>query len=524
MNDQSYPRIKLNLIVFSLCLLLAACTSSNQPDGPFDIPVPQTEAATENVITENRADYFVDYVEDECPFDVSADEGITCGYLTVPEDRTVEDGLTLDIAVAIIDSLSDNPQPDPVLYLDGGPGGSALVGIDDWLESAVREERQIILFDQRGTGFSWPNLDCPETDAFDAGDVPEGVPRIEAVEECRDRLRSIGADLAKYNSAASAADVADLRRMLQIDEWNLFGISYGTRLALTVLRDHPAGVRSVVIDSVYPPNVDAYTESAKTQADAILAMVRGCAADADCSAWYPDLETELLNAIDDLNAEPFETEDAFYVGDDLVNALVSALYDSELITQLPMAISEAALGNHDLWLSLEEGEGEEGASRRRQLLRQDDFDPEDSQGMFYSVECHEETPFGDIDAAYDLMADYPPQIAEPLLAELEELYEVCAIWGADEADAIEGQAVESTIPTLILTGEYDPVTPPSWAQLAAETLSDHLYVEVPRGGHSVTSDGSCTEQIVVAFVDSLETNSAAVDVSCVQEVRPFEGP
>lgn len=475
-----------------------------------------------------------EFFEDECPFESSADEPFRCGYLLVPEDRSKEDGLTVEIAVVIIESHSSAPKPDPILYLEGGPGGSALLGIDDWLESPLRDEREIILFDQRGTGFSWPNLDCPETDAFESGEAPEGVLQIEAVETCRDRLRDFGVDLTAYNSAASAADVADLRVALGIEEWNLFGISYGTRLALTVMRDYPSGIRSVVLDSVYPPNVDAYTVGAQTQADSILALLDACAADDDCSEWYPNLEEELFSVIDMLNTQPVEADEYFYYGDDLVNALISSLYDSEQIPQLPFVINEAVNGNHDAWIDLSEGgfQARKGyldnaqlhlwRQVQRQAQRQDVAeDPEDAQGMFYSVECHEEAPFGNMELARDMMEDYPVQLAEPLLAELEEFYAACAIWGADEAGEIEREAVVSDIPTLLLAGELDPVTPASWAQLAAETLSTHFYVEIPRGGHSVSSDGDCVMGIIVDFYNDAST---APDAECARAPRPFAGP
>lgn len=475
-----------------------------------------------------------EFFEDECPFEASADEPFRCGYLLVPEDRSKEDGLTVELAVVIIESHSDAPQPDPVLYLEGGPGGSALLGIDDWLESPLRDEREIILFDQRGTGFSWPNLDCPETDAFETGEAPEGVLQIEAVEACRDRLRDFGVDLTAYNSASSTADVADLRVALGIDKWNLFGISYGTRLALTVMRDYPAGIRSVVLDSVYPPNVDAYIVGAQTQADAILALLDTCAADDDCGSWYPNLEQDLYDVVDMLNVEPIETDDSYFTGDDLVNALITSLYDSTQIPELPFAIDEAVNGNHDAWIDLSSGgfQARKGylnnaqhhfwRQLQRQAQRQDVAeDPEDAQGMFYSVECHEEAPFGNMKQARDMMDDYPIQLAEPLLAELEEFYAACSIWGADEADGIEREAVFSDIPTLLLAGELDPVTPPSWVRLAAETLSNHFYVEIPRSGHSVSSDGDCVMGIIVDFYDDTMT---APDAECSRSPRPFAGP
>ena len=181
----------------------------------------------------------------------------------------------VNLAVAIIHAGGVRPRTDPILYLEGGPGGSALADPDYWLESLLHTSRDIILLDQRGTGFSLPSLDCPETDAYTKEEDYGYDSMVAAATACRDRLTLDGVDLAQYNSANSAADVEDLRLALGIDKWNLYGVSYGTRLALTVMRYFPAGVRSVVLDSVYPPNVKGYTEDPANSIAAIEKLTQG---------------------------------------------------------------------------------------------------------------------------------------------------------------------------------------------------------------------------------------------------------
>jgi pimeloyl-ACP methyl ester carboxylesterase len=151
------------------------------------------------------------------------------------------------------------PKPDPILFLTGGPGGSGLAegpGVaKDW-----RPDRDVIFLDQRGALKSEPFLSCPEIDNFMAHTVglswssPSTAKQdAAATRTCRHRLAAVGADLAAYNTTESASDVADLRIAMGIDRWNIYGISYGSDLALQVLRDHPAGIRSLVIDAVLPP-------------------------------------------------------------------------------------------------------------------------------------------------------------------------------------------------------------------------------------------------------------------------------
>ena len=281
-------------------------------------------------------------------------ENITCGYLTVPENRADPNSVYVNLAVAIIHASGTRPRTDPILYLEGGPGGSALADPDYWLESLLHTSRDIILLDQRGTGFSLPSLDCPETDAYSAEEDSGYASMVAAATACRDRLTLDGVDLTQYNSANSAADVEDLRLALGIDKWNLYGVSYGTRLALTVMRDFPEAVRAVVLDSVYPPNVKGYTEDPANSIAAIETLVKGCAGDEECAGAFPNLKKRFYRVVADLNKTPVEVGDYTYTGDDLVNFLFNSLYDTTLIPYLPLAIYAASEGNYDPWVKLDE--------------------------------------------------------------------------------------------------------------------------------------------------------------------------
>ncbi len=462
-----------------------------------------------------------------CPFEVLHGEDITCGYLTVPENRTDPDSVYVNLAAAIIHAGGVRPRPDPILYLEGGPGGSVLADPDYWLDSLLHTSRDIILFDQRGTGFSVPSLDCPETDAYTNEEGSGYASMVAAAEACRDRLTLDGVDLAQYTSANSAADVEDLRHALGIDQWNLYGVSYGTRLALTVMRDYPEGVRVAVLDSVYPPNVAGYTEDPANSIAAIEKLAKGCAGDGECADAFPDLKRRFYRVVADLNKRPVAVGDYTYTGDDLVNFLFNALYDTTLIPYLPLVIYAASEGNFDPWVKLDEYAN--GAAYNREpggvrvpLPRQDAeslVNDADAQGMFYSVECNEAVIFSDYAKAAELVAEYPKSVTEGLLASLEETFAVCAIWGAGEAAAVESQAVHSDIPTLVTAGEYDPVTPARWGRLARRTLPNSFYVEMPRGGHGVTFVDECGERIVRAFFNRPHRQPAT---SCMEdEYYPF---
>jgi pimeloyl-ACP methyl ester carboxylesterase len=462
----------------------------------------------------------------DCPFEVLADEEISCGYLTVPENRDDPAGNYANLAVAILHASGTRPRQDPILYLEGGPGGSALADPDYWLESLLHTSRDIILLDQRGTGYSLPSLDCPEVDAYDAGEDTGYESTLDAYRACRDRLVLDGVDLTQYNSAASAADVEALRLALGYDEWNLYGVSYGTRLALTVMRDFPDGVRAVVLDSVYPPNAPGYTEDAANSIAAIETLIQGCADDEECAAAFPSLRRRFYRVVADLNASPVEIDGYETTGDDLVNFLFNALYDTALIPYLPLVIYAASEENYEPWTVLDEyANGDEfsapaaGAAARPRQDGEPPANDADAQGMFYSVECNEAVVFGDYARAAELVADYPAAITEGLLASLEETFAICDLWGAGEAAAVEHRPVSSELPALILAGEYDPVTPARWARLAQETLPNSFYVEMPRGGHGVSFVDECGQRVVRAFLNRPDQRPAT---SCMEdEYYPF---
>ncbi|MFN8420465.1 MAG: alpha/beta fold hydrolase [Anaerolineae bacterium] len=213
----------------------------------------------------------------ELPEGVVEGENITCGYLIVPEDRSNPSGSTIQLAYAVLSASTESSKSDPVIYLAGGPGGNAVGTIADWVEAPYLQDRDFILLDQRGTGYSLPSLNCPESEQEEEN----------ATQTCHDRLISEGINLQAYNSVENAADVADLRLALGYEEWNLFGISYGTRLALTVMRDHPDGVRSVVIDSVYPPEISSWEEYGVNTADVFHRLFEACANDQSAVATIP---------------------------------------------------------------------------------------------------------------------------------------------------------------------------------------------------------------------------------------------
>src|SRR4051812_36460587 len=194
------------------------------------------------------------------PKPLDSDPAYSCGYLTVPVDHVHSAGPTLKIAVARVKAVSPNPKLDPIVYLTGGPGVSGFIRAPGVVKKGLNADRDVIFVDQRGTLHADPFLNCPEIDTFGVaslGLAPTAArtetAHLAATDGCHARLRASGYNLTTFDTAQNAADIADLRTALGIKEWNIYGVSYGSDLALTILRAHPAGVRSVVVDGVVPP-------------------------------------------------------------------------------------------------------------------------------------------------------------------------------------------------------------------------------------------------------------------------------
>ena len=453
----------------------------------------------------------------ECRFEPPAWETVTCHDLVVLQDRSDPAAGALHLHVAVYPADSTQPQGDPVVFLTGGPGATALIDYEDFSAYPFRLERDLIVMDQRGTGSSRPSLACPETDPVDLLADGSGFRQHEALERCRERLEDDGVRLRSYSGADIADDLTELRGALGIDRWNLYGISYGSRLALTVMRDHPDGIRSVILDGAYPPQVDLYAEGALNASRAFARLFAACAADTSCARDHPDLEDRLWDLVADLDQEPLTVEqpggDAEWQvsGAAFLSFVFDSLYYADAIPTLPAAIGEVEAGRTEALLSYLEGYA------HGHDLSHDQYDI--SEGMHFAAQCREERPFTDR-AAYqersrflrdDVVAHFDPGID----------FMICDTWQVPPAPAIENEPVTSAIPTLLLSGEFDPITPPSWATLAAETLERSFSYTYPGGGHGAIVDLDCAYEMAAEF---LERPTAAPDDACLSDLgqTPFD--
>jgi pimeloyl-ACP methyl ester carboxylesterase len=284
-----------------------------------------------------------------------------CGYLTVPENRSTDNGRTIRLAVAIVPARSPTPAPDPIVHMTGGPGGIAILEAQALVGAGFNRDRDLILMDQRGTLFSKPALTCSEIDRFNARalSLPLDAPatrrlHVAATAACHRRLVGQGIDLGAYNTTENAADFADLRTALGIAEWNVFGVSYGTDLALTLMREHPEGIRTVTIDSVVPPDVVTLSGFWPNARDGFDDLFAACAAQPSCRRAHPRLKATFTRQVRRLEAHPVATRarpapgaPAVKVtldGGALANALVSTTLTTPALADVPDWIGALAPG------------------------------------------------------------------------------------------------------------------------------------------------------------------------------------
>jgi pimeloyl-ACP methyl ester carboxylesterase len=486
------------LAVALSCLIVAGCTAQPRAPARFE--------------------------QTECRFELPQGETIECGDLIVPESRDRAESPEIRLHVAIVRSHSSAPAPDPIVYLEGGPGVHALdalaFGLD--VHEMLLAERDLIFFDQRGVGHSQPSLDCPELNdtyvrlldsTFDWRRYQEH--EVQLLIACADRLRGAGRDLSAYNSLASAADLEELRLALGYESWNLLAFSYGTRLALTTMREYPQGIRSVVLDSPLPLQVDLDDDFARNFYNSLNLLFERCQLDVQCAQSFPDLKTRYWALVNHLASEPLSTLivhpqngqaiEAIIDGNRLIEFTRGALYRMDLIPLLPRIIVdlERGLVNHHL---------------RNFVAQQLVIPLLISEGMSNSVWCSEEAPFRRTASETVETEELPGFLHDHHRIGDQAGQLICEAWQARPAPAVENEPVTSAIPTLLIVGDYDPVTPPVYARLAAATLSSSQVVEFPGVGHLPYFARQCARNTAGAFfVDPIAT----LDTGCVDASRPF---
>ena len=443
------------------------------------------------------------------PVPLPALQSARCGYLTVPENRTRPEGRTIRLLVAIVPAQSATPAPDPIVHMTGGPGGIAILEAQELVDAGFNRDRDLILMDQRGTKYSQPALTCPAIDAFNAKSVaaPLDTPataraHVAATSKCRRSLVARGIDIAAYNTTENAADFADLRNALGIAQWNVFSVSYGTDLALTYMREHPEGVRTVTLDSSVPPNVvtlSGFWPNARDGFDALFAD-------------HPGLERTFTPLVRKLERKPVVTvvkpkggrrTKVALDGGALANWLVGKALATPSFATVPAEIRQLAAGRP------------QAIAADRAAVTPPNFV---GYGLVYGVTCSEWVPYEPASRILPVARRAFPRYPASVLAQPPQftyMTEDCKVWNVPPAPSAQRDATSSTIPTLVLQGTYDSITAVRWGQLAAQAIAPSTVVVIPRVGHFVIPESACAQQVFASFLAAPSTP----DTSCVPPAR-----
>lgn len=487
-----------------------------------------------------------------------------CLTLVVPEARGGEgqaSELLVRLPVVIVRATAPHAyHNDPVVWVDYDAGDGFLAGrarifTDQAL--GLNEHRDVITLDLRGTGGAEPSLACPEvtelnTGAF-AADVDETSPegramRLAAIGRCRDRLVAHGVDLSAYTSADAAQDIEDLRLALGIEQWNLVAGEYGSKLAQLLLRDHPDGVRSVVINATpVPLQADWFADLAPNAHRAWSALVAACDADAGCAAAFPDLAPRLEQLVADLTANPRRFDEVQLDGPVSAPYLFTASRllayvrysgrDNNFVAQLPMSLAGPAGGAASVLQTLDPDDPATLKYPASDVYAQPSYGvwqtfPQDTSaehgshalGAHLSAVCSDEAPFTDAQrltdaAAVPLFGDF--------LGHHGDL-DACEVWAVPAAAPDADRAVHSDVPVLVLAAEFDMVSSPAWANALAETLTAAKVVHFagtgtqPASGQGHTAQ-TCARQLRDQFI---KAPNAPLDDTCAATARgpAFELP
>ena len=436
-----------------------------------------------------------------------------CGKYEVFEDRVSKRGRKLALNMVILPAFALKPAPDPVFFFAGGPGQSAasLAGpLGEGPLAKLREARDIVFLDQRGTGESNP-LTCDlYTDDNDLRGYFEDMFPASEVRACRERLEKV-ADLKLYTTSIAIDDLDEVRRALGYEKINLYGGSYGTTVALAYLRRYRNHVRSAVLAGVAPTDLKLPLPFAKGAQYAIDHLIDDCAADTDCRAAFPSLRAEFTSVLDRLQKKPASIE--------LINPLTQKtqrvqlgrgvfaerlrmmLYDRDPASLVPLLIHRAYQGDFGPFVlaALPQARG------IYQSL---------SLGMYFSVTCSEDVPFITDEAVRretdgTFLGDYRVRVHQG----------ACREWPRANVPRQFTSAVESDAPVLLLSGEVDPASPHWLGAEVARHLPNSLQATVPYGGHGYFSD--CISGITADFISKGSTRG--LNTSCLQSVRrpPF---
>ena len=436
--------------------------------------------------------------------------GARCGELERPLNPDDPGAGTITLKIAVVPSLSLEPAGDAFVPIAGGPGASSIRFYAGWAHAfgRVRQDRDILLVDQRGTGESAPMACETEEDFREADFTPEGI--VMAIEECLDTLPY---DPRFFTTSVAVRDLEAVRVALGYESLNLYGSSYGTRVAQHFARRFPESTRTIIIDGVVPPQVPLGPEIATESQRALDRVLERCASDPACSERFPTLRQDFEQLQATLAAGPVTVtvpnpvtgapETLEFSNEQMAVAIRLLLYDARSIALIPLSISAAAAGNYTPLAA----QFQLTAASLSEAL---------NIGMHNAVMCTEDIPFIDFDAVDQAAID--ASYLGPL--QLEAIKTMCSVWPQGPMDDDLLTPLATDIPVLLLSGDADPITPPRYAELAAVDLDKAWLLTGTNQGHGLGAVG-CMPRVIGGFVDAMALEDGAADCLGDAFAMPF---
>jgi pimeloyl-ACP methyl ester carboxylesterase len=436
------------------------------------------------------------YHKQTCSAAYTGLKNVECGTMVVEETRGAHNGRIVALPVVIARAIAADKKPDPVIMLHGGPGG----GMVEYLALSLRKkyrvtpDRDWIFFDQRGTGKSSPSFDCGDAPLSDAGITSDAG--VKVLSDCMARYQAAGYDLTQYNSATIAKDIHDLRTALGIKTYNLYGGSYGTRVAMAVMQHDPESLRAVVLSSTWPPEANATAPLPALVSRETRQVLGYCAADTACNGKYPDMEKRLDTLLTAWLARPVTVKDHTYTADLLAAFMLDEIYSREGAQSLPKTIDTIMKGDYK---ALDKFEKTQAGY---------------TEGQFFTTLCNEEFSF---ENPHDLdKIDMTDPIAVATAHDTKRFFAVCKAFNAGKPDPVENQPLTSDIPTLMLSADIDAGCPAELSDEAVKRLSHGTNYFFPNRTHTIAGS-DCAKQMISQFLTTADPN---VDATCIKTDQP----
>ncbi|MCK5794700.1 MAG: alpha/beta fold hydrolase [Anaerolineales bacterium] len=434
-----------------------------------------------------------------CPFsddgwseDISPEEaGFICGFVTVPKFHDLPDGDTIRIPIAIWPDFANPPYKEPLFITHGGPGGSALDMYPGWFyPDRIGGGRDLVFIDQRGTQFAEPSLVCPEVTESSKNGVEDYQ---DYLRYCRARLTGKGIDLAAFTTPEIARDFEVVRKTLDYQKYDFYGVSYGTHVGQYLAAYYPDRIRALILDGVAPIPLDYLNRAVSTHNRVLNELIAHCEKDPNCSQQYPDLSGMLNSTIKRLDQEPQQikihvpgylaTYNEEIDGSSFYYYILSSSYLDNNYAALPYIIQQVEKNRFDAMASFYE-------AYILNFLT--------TSGAFYSVICADHSTLTTTGSDESVLI--PTMMGWEIESQADNREE-CKSWNVPRSPHILDTMPISEVPTLLLSGFFDPVTPPEYGDFALESFPQGQHLIDPLGSHGVAFNDDCSRRIVEEFLD-----------------------